>query len=192
MVIETDRVFFSFLGTLSSTRTSTQRNRVSCLSLQLEDVIRRRKNRIQKHQAKEQQEIHKITLSKVFRKAQINNDHNYGTWRISSALNVTWKLLVLQRNGMNASEDWVPLKGGGWGWIYSHQPPPSRCHFSATRERSAPLVCTVHPYKINDWIATVNCNGYIKGYNHIKCVLGCQIKLIADGPVVPSDGRWGR
>jgi hypothetical protein len=37
MVMETDNDFFSLLGTPSLARTSTQRNRVSCLALQLEN-----------------------------------------------------------------------------------------------------------------------------------------------------------
>jgi hypothetical protein len=30
------------------------------------------------------------------------------------------------------------VNGGGWGYIYSHQPLPSRCPLSANRGRSVP------------------------------------------------------
>jgi hypothetical protein len=59
------------------------------------------------------------------------------------------------------------VNGGGWGCIYSHQPLPTHCSFSANRERSTPLVQTVLPCTTTDEIATVSSNGYINGY---KCI----------------------
>jgi hypothetical protein len=38
----------------------------------------------------------------------------------------------------------------------------------------------------------VSYNGYVNGYNRIKCVVRCQIKPDADGSVVPPDGPHGR
>jgi hypothetical protein len=51
------------------------------------------------------------------------------------------------------------VNGGGWGCIYSLQPLPSRCSFSADRGRSAPLVWTVRPYTSTTEITTVSSNG---------------------------------
>jgi hypothetical protein len=56
------------------------------------------------------------------------------------------------------------VNGGGWGYIYSSQPLPSRCSFSVDLGRSAPLVRTVCPYTSTATIATVSSNGYINGY----------------------------
>jgi hypothetical protein len=60
------------------------------------------------------------------------------------------------------------MNGCGWGCIYSHQPLPSRCHFYANRERSAPLVRTVRPYTLTIEITTVSSNGYINGYSALN------------------------
>jgi hypothetical protein len=59
---------------------------------------------------------------------------------------------------------WVVMNGGGWGCIYSPQPLPSRCFFSADRGRSAPLVRTIRPCTSTTEIATVSSNDYINGY----------------------------
>jgi hypothetical protein len=56
------------------------------------------------------------------------------------------------------------VNGGGWCCIYSPQPLPSRCTFSADRGRSAPLVRTVRPFTSMTEIPTVSNNGYINGY----------------------------
>jgi hypothetical protein len=40
--------------------------------------------------------------------------------------------------------------------------------------------------------ATASSNGYINNYNRIKCVVRCQIKSDADGPIVSLDGSRGR
>jgi hypothetical protein len=56
------------------------------------------------------------------------------------------------------------VNGGGWGCIYSPQPLPSHCSFSADRGRSAPLVRTVRPCTSTTEIAMVSNNGYINGY----------------------------
>jgi hypothetical protein len=56
------------------------------------------------------------------------------------------------------------VNGGGWGYIYSPQPLPSRCPLSADRGRSAPLVRTVRPCTSTAEITTVSSNGYINGY----------------------------
>jgi hypothetical protein len=56
------------------------------------------------------------------------------------------------------------VNGGGWGCIYSTQPLPSRCSFSADHGRFAPLVRTVRPCTSMAEIATVSSNGYINGY----------------------------
>jgi hypothetical protein len=56
------------------------------------------------------------------------------------------------------------VNGGGWGGIYSPQPLPSRCTFSADRGRPAPLVRTVRPCTSTAEIATVSSNGYINNY----------------------------
>jgi hypothetical protein len=56
------------------------------------------------------------------------------------------------------------LNGGGWGCIYSPQPLPSRCSFSADRGQSAPLVRTVLPCTSTAKIAMVSSNGYINSY----------------------------
>jgi hypothetical protein len=56
------------------------------------------------------------------------------------------------------------VNGGGWGCIYSPQPLPSRCSFSADHGRSASLVRMVRPCTSTATIATVSSNGYINGY----------------------------
>jgi hypothetical protein len=53
---------------------------------------------------------------------------------------------------------------GGWDCIYSPQPLPTRCSFSADRGWSVPLVRTVRPCTSTAEIATVSSNGYINGY----------------------------
>jgi hypothetical protein len=63
------------------------------------------------------------------------------------------------------------INGGGWGCIYSLQPLPSRCSFSADRGRSAPLVQTVHPCTSTAEIATISSNGYINGYRSFNALL---------------------
>jgi hypothetical protein len=75
------------------------------------------------------------------------------------------------------------VNGGGWCCIYSLQPLPSRCSFSADRRRSAPLVRTVRPCTSTAEIATVSSNGYINGYSAFNA---CQMsdKAVVDGPVV--------
>jgi hypothetical protein len=57
------------------------------------------------------------------------------------------------------------VNGGGWGCIYSLQPLPSCCSFSADCGRSVPLVRTVRPYTSMAEITTVSSNGYINGYS---------------------------
>jgi hypothetical protein len=79
------------------------------------------------------------------------------------------------------------IEGGGWGCIYSHQPPPNYYYRSAIRGQSATLAWTVCPCTINGWITVVGYNDYINSYNRIKCVIICQIKFVVNGPVVPSD-----
>jgi hypothetical protein len=56
------------------------------------------------------------------------------------------------------------VNGGGWDCIYSPQPLPSRCSFSADHGRSAPLVRTVRPCTSMVEIAIVSSNSYINGY----------------------------
>jgi hypothetical protein len=73
------------------------------------------------------------------------------------------------------------------GCIYNHQTPSSYYYRSAIREQSATLAWTVRPCTINGWITTVSYNDYINSYNHIKCVVRCQIKFVVDGSVVPLD-----
>jgi hypothetical protein len=57
------------------------------------------------------------------------------------------------------------MNGGGWGCIYSLQPLPSRCSFSADRGRFTLLVRTVRPYTSTTEIAIVSSNGYINSYS---------------------------
>jgi hypothetical protein len=57
------------------------------------------------------------------------------------------------------------VNGGGWGCIYSLQPLPSRCSFSADCGRSAPLVRTVRACTSTVEIATVSSNSYINDYS---------------------------
>jgi hypothetical protein len=38
----------------------------------------------------------------------------------------------------------------------------------------------------------ISYNGYINGYNRIKCVLRCQIKYDMDGLILPPNGPRGR
>jgi hypothetical protein len=57
------------------------------------------------------------------------------------------------------------VNGGGWGCIYSLQPLPSHCFFSADRGRSALLVWTVRPCTSMVEIAMVSSNSYINGYS---------------------------
>jgi hypothetical protein len=57
------------------------------------------------------------------------------------------------------------VNGGGCGCIYSLQPLPSRCSFSADRGWSAPLVWTVRPSTSTNEIATISSNDYINGYS---------------------------
>jgi hypothetical protein len=52
------------------------------------------------------------------------------------------------------------VNGGGWGCIYSPQPPPSHCSISANRGRSTPLARTVRPCTSMTKILTVSSNGY--------------------------------
>jgi hypothetical protein len=92
------------------------------------------------------------------------------------------KNLLLAMNG--SCRGLGELNGGGWRCIYSLQPLYSRCQFSATRRRSTPLGRTVCPCTSTDEIATVSSNGYTNGYKRIKCVVGCQIKAVVDGPAV--------
>jgi hypothetical protein len=66
------------------------------------------------------------------------------------------------------------LNGGGWGWIYSHQPLPSRCLLSANRGRSPSLVRTVRPCTSTAEITMVMSNSYINDYKCIKYVVRCQ------------------
>jgi hypothetical protein len=70
------------------------------------------------------------------------------------------------------------VNGGGWGYIYNHQPLPSRCSFSSDRGRSVSLVRTVRPYTSMAEIATVSGNGYINIYKCIKCVVRCQTEQL--------------
>jgi hypothetical protein len=44
------------------------------------------------------------------------------------------------------------------------------------------------PYTSTTGFASVIYNGYITGYNRIKCVIICQIKSDTDGLIVPPDG----
>jgi hypothetical protein len=84
------------------------------------------------------------------------------------------------------------VNGGGWGCIYSPQPLPSRCSFSADRGRSAPLVRTVRPCTSTATIAMVNSNDYINGYyalNALSDVRYGQSRTVR--PCTP-DGLRGR
>jgi hypothetical protein len=145
-----------------------------------------------KHQAKNQQENTRSHSTRVSHKALITNDHyvNYGTWRILMLwVWLGWSFCSCNEWGWVSCLQYLDaIEVGCWGCIYSLQPPPSRyCHF-ATRGRSATLARMVRHCMINDWIATVSYNGYINGYNSIKCIVRCQIKSIADDPVVAPDG----
>jgi hypothetical protein len=62
------------------------------------------------------------------------------------------------------------VNGGGWGCIYSPQPLPSCCSFSAHRGRSAPLVRTVRPCTSTTEIPTVSSNSYINDYNALNAL----------------------
>jgi hypothetical protein len=66
-------------------------------------------------------------------------------------------LVLIVELGDIGSFDCV-VNGGGWGYIYSTQPLPSRCSFSADRGWSAHLVRTVHPCTSMADIATVSNN----------------------------------
>jgi hypothetical protein len=77
---------------------------------------------------------------------------------------VSWNgllALVLNVEDWNA---WVVMNGGGWGCIYSPQPLPTRCFFSADRGRSVPLVRTIRPCTSTTEIATFSSNDYINDY----------------------------
>jgi hypothetical protein len=67
----------------------------------------------------------------------------------------------IECEGLECLDD---MNGGGWGGIYSPQPLPSRCSFSADRERSALLVRMVRPCTSTAEIATVSSNDYINCY----------------------------
>jgi hypothetical protein len=77
------------------------------------------------------------------------------------------------------------MNGGDWSCIYSLQPLPSRCSFSADRGRSTPLVWMVRPCTSTTEIATVSSNGHINGYS---ALMRRQMsdKAVVDGPVVHS------
>jgi hypothetical protein len=75
------------------------------------------------------------------------------------------------------------VNGGGWGCIYSPQPPPSRCSISANRGRSTPLARTVCPSTSMTEILTVSSNGYINGYNALNASSDVRYR---------SRGRSGR
>jgi hypothetical protein len=130
------------------------------------------------------------TFSRISLKALITHDHNdnYGTWGLGCFE------CVLEWSSCSCNEcEWVKCLGtldvldeGGWGCIYSFQLPPSCCSFSTTRGRSVTLSRMVHPCMIDGWIATVSYNNYINDYNHIKCIVRCQTKPVADGPVAPQ------
>jgi hypothetical protein len=62
------------------------------------------------------------------------------------------------------------VNGGGWGCIYSLQPLPSRCSFSADRGRSELLVRTVRPCISTTGITTISSNDYINGYSEPRTV----------------------
>jgi hypothetical protein len=102
-------------------------------------------------------------------------------------LSVAWSGVLLFAMDVGVGMPGCHSKGG-WGDIYNHEPPPSRCHLSTTRGWFAFLVRTVRPCKINSWwVATVSYNCY----NCIKCVVVCKIKPGVDGPIVPPDGTRG-
>jgi hypothetical protein len=75
------------------------------------------------------------------------------------------------------------VNGGSWGCIYSLQPLPSHCSFSADRGRPVPLVQTVHPHTSKAEITTVSSNGYINDYSALMCRQMLD-KAVTDGPVV--------
>jgi hypothetical protein len=75
------------------------------------------------------------------------------------------------------------VNGSGWGCIYSLQPLPSRCSFSADRGRSAPLVRTIHPCTSTTEIATVGSNGYLNDWSAFNVSLDVRYR---------SRGRSGR
>jgi hypothetical protein len=69
------------------------------------------------------------------------------------------------------------MNGGGWSCIYSLQPLPSRCFFSADRGRSAPLVRTVRPCT-----STLKSQqSAVTGIEHLMC-RQMSDKSVADGP----------
>jgi hypothetical protein len=63
------------------------------------------------------------------------------------------------------------VNGGGWGCIYSQQPLPSGCSFSADYGQSVPLVRTVRPCTSTAKIAMVNSNSYINSYSAFNASL---------------------
>jgi hypothetical protein len=63
-------------------------------------------------------------------------------WELSMCLGMKCLLLYCMR--MNGMLDGV--NGGGWGYIYSHQPLPSHCPLSANHGRSALLARTIRSY----------------------------------------------
>jgi hypothetical protein len=132
-------------------------------------------------------------LSNISHKALITNDHNHD----SSTRRIFGALSVFEWSSCSCIEcEWMEcldvIEGGGWGCIYSHQPPPSHCPCSAMRKRPTLLARTVYPYTSTAGFATDGYNGYINGYNRIKYVVRCQINPNADDLIVSPDGPRGR
>jgi hypothetical protein len=94
-------------------------------------------NKNGKKKARLQNTKQQITHGSLSLKLLITNDH------LSQLCNLEWIA-----SSCIECERLVCLglvNGGGWGCIYSPQPLPSRCSFSANRGRFAPLVRTVRP-----------------------------------------------
>jgi hypothetical protein len=139
---------------------------VSCFDYKsLENKKGKRRKHDCKSQATRATNNTRITLS-LSLKSLITNDHLSQLWNLKrlEALIVSLNWIASSCIECEELECLGEVNGGGWGCIYSLQPLPSRCSFSANRGRSAPLVRTVCPCTSTTKIATVSSNDYINSY----------------------------